>query len=41
MANFTGRLAPAWQKTGSRMEDAKLATSPLVLATYALRACDV
>ena len=38
MANFSGRLALHGQKPGSPRA-MKLATSPLVLTTFALRAC--
>ena len=38
MANFAGRLAHGQKSV--RQEVIKLATSPLVLATFALRACD-
>ena len=39
MANFAGRLTPHVGEPGA-LDDPKLATSPLVLTTSALRACD-
>jgi hypothetical protein len=39
MANFSGRLALHGQKPEA-VAVIKLATSPLVLTTFALRACD-
>ena len=40
MANFTGRFAVHGQNHVSPKGDARLATSPLVLTTFALRVCD-